>query len=156
MIKLDLYYVGYSNNKLIVKEKNKCFLNKKTLVFPPEAKVLNDISPPGRFTSLLVEPSEHSFMYSYSIPFHALIIKGKKKKRLNARFTYIDNSEFNGPNNKEVSYTYYSHLSMFQKLKNSLNFNKLWIQQPSNVMWIANMIILILACIATFIKLKCD
>jgi len=71
--------------------------------------------------------------------------------RLNVKIIYSE-STFEG---KEISHTYYSHLSFFNKITNSFYFNKLWVQQTQNIMWLVNMIILVLACIAAFIKITC-
>lgn len=85
--------------------------------------------------------NEYSFEYSYNIPFDKNIpINGKKEKKVNTKITY----EFS-ENELQVCYT---HFTCFQKFINSWNFRRSWIQQPSNIMWIINILVAILAVLA--------
>jgi hypothetical protein len=149
MIQTDLYRVGFAQNKLNIKKAETCVINRKTLIILPEAKKVGDYETNDPIIKYLTEETEHSFEYSYSVPF-SVISNDPKAKRLNVKIIYSE-STFDG---KEISYTYYSHLSFLNKIINSFHFNKLWLQQTQNIMWLVNMIILVLACIAAFMNIS--
>jgi hypothetical protein len=160
MIQTDLYRVGFAQNKLHVEKIETCIINRKTLIIFPYAKkvVVGSSTEEGSefetndpIMKYLTEETEHAFQYSYSVPF-SVSSKDKKSKRLNTKISYSESS-FNG---EEISHTYYSHLSVLNKIFNSFHFNNLWIQKSQNLMWLVNMIILVLACIAAFMKMSCS
>jgi hypothetical protein len=89
--------------------------------------------------------NEYSFDYLYNVPFDSKIsISKKKTRKLNVKITY----PITDANNisTQVCYTYFSYCN---KIINSLHFNKLWIQQPMNIMWIINILVIILLGLAT-------
>lgn len=91
--------------------------------------------------------NEYSFDYQYNVPFDCKIkISNNKLRKLNARITYqmIEKDQ----NWTQVSYTY---LNLYHRLINSFHFNKLWIQQPMNIMWITNILVIILLGLANLI-----
>lgn len=159
MIQTDLYRVGFAQNKIHVEKAETCIINRKTLIIFPYAKKVvigpttgesGESETNDPIMKYLTEETEHAFQYSYAVPF-SVSSKDKKSKRLNTKISYPE-STFDGV---EISYTYYSHLSFVNKITNSFHFNNLWIQKSQNVMWLVNMIILVLACIAAFMKMSC-
>lgn len=92
--------------------------------------------------------SEYEISYSYSIPFDIWIsIKGNKKRKLNTKISYEIRTL--NINTNQICYTY---LTSRQKFIISLRFNRLWIQNSTNIMWIINILIALLAIMATLSK----
>ncbi len=90
--------------------------------------------------------NEYSFKYSYNIPFDKEIPEsGKNKQKFNTRITYKGSR-----NNQTFDQICYTHLAFHHKIINSFNFNRLWIQQSSNIMWIINVLVALLAIFAAF------
>lgn len=91
---------------------------------------------------------EYTFDYSYQIPFDKKIsLHGGKMKKMNVKIIYPTNET-----KKDWEQICYTHLSCLNKLRNSFNFNKIWLLQPNNLMWIINMIIILLVSFITMFK----
>jgi len=89
--------------------------------------------------------NEYSFNYSYNIPFNKKIPgKGKKELELNTKITYKGSTGDN-----PFDQICYTHLTCRHKIINSFNFKRLWMQQPSSIMWIINILVALLAVLAT-------
>ena len=88
---------------------------------------------------------EYAFQYSYNIPFDKKVTVGRKKdKYLNTKITY--NGITGGRPWEQTCFTY---LNPYQRLINSKNFNRLWLQQANSIMWVINIIVAVIAIIAT-------
>jgi hypothetical protein len=92
--------------------------------------------------------NEYSFKYSFNIPIDLFAtINNKKERKLNTKIIY------NGfVNNKQFTQECYTFLSHYNKIFIRAKFNKLWIQQSSNIMWIINLLVALLAILATLCK----
>jgi len=127
-------------------------LRKKMLILNPQTK--HDFKNKGIQLSQDMGPlfySEHSFEYSYNLPFTLYLEEKRNKRKINTKISYLDfsNDTIQKYSGKELSLTFYAHLSQWQKVMNSFYFKRLWIQQSSNLMWIINILVALLACIAT-------
>ncbi len=141
-IKIDTYALNNSDNDLVFRKSNvmeNVLIYKKTIIF-----ILN-----GR----PVKISKNLFEYTYDLPFVEKIEIENKSKIINAKITYIDTGvEILKQGQGLRSIECYTHLSYLQKIKNSYYFNRLWIQQTSNIMWIINILVAILACLTALKK----
>lgn len=136
-INCDLYAVFNLDNKLKENKIHNAKIIRKNLFI---SQVQDGLNTDSEFYN------EFCFNYSYNIPFIKRIsIKNGKEKYINTMISY------NGSNNKDYNQICYTYLTPWQKLKNSFNFNRLWIQQSSNIMWIINILIALLAAIAAII-----
>lgn len=91
--------------------------------------------------------NEYSFKYSYNIPFDKKIPEsGKNKQKFNTRITYKWLRD-----NQAGDQVCFTHLAFHHKMINSFNFNRLWIQQPSNIKWVIVILLSLLAIFAKFI-----
>ncbi|RLD44809.1 MAG: hypothetical protein DRI89_02665 [Bacteroidetes bacterium] len=136
-IKCDLYTV-YNTNKGIEHHKlSKAKIIGKNIFI---SKLQEYLDPDNKD-----DFCEYSFDYSYTIPFDLTISSNKKKeKKLNTKITYENSS-----GNKSSAQVCYTYLTRYNKIINSWNFRKLWIQQSSNITWIINILVALLAIIAT-------
>ncbi len=136
-IHCDLYTITCSNGKITANKLHKAQIIKKSLIISGLIDGIN-ISDDDFY-------NEYSFDYSYNIPFDKQVpIKGKKDKDLNTKITYkvsIGDEPF-----EQICYTYFNR---YQRIRNSRNFKRRWIQQANSIMWIINIVIALLAVIST-------
>ena len=121
-------------------------ISAKSLRINPQSKEDNETRTIHIDDGRLLTYSEYIFSYSYNVPFTAYIDNDKKKGKINTEI------EYKHPETQFKS-EYYTRLNSIQKVKNSFIFNKLWIQQPNNIMWIVNILIAILVCIVAFLEI---
>ncbi|MEI6346716.1 MAG: hypothetical protein WCP69_02100 [Bacteroidota bacterium] len=95
--------------------------------------------------SIYINRNKHFLEYSFEIPFDALISIEGETKIINTKITY--SSLFD-------SYNLYTYLTFWQRLRLRYNFNNLWVQKSSNWMWIINVLVAMIAIIATLCKNK--
>jgi hypothetical protein len=133
----DLYTVTNSDGKILANKLYSAQIIGKSLII---GLIVKDHNTHGTFYN------EYLFEYSYNIPFNKKVtLKGKKEKQLNTKITYkglVNNSPF-----EQICYT---SLNGYQRIINSYNFRRLWIQQSNSIMWIINLLVAILAILATF------
>lgn len=87
----------------------------------------------------------YPFNYSFDIPIDDIVTlnQGRKKGKINTLLTcHKDN----------IPYCYYIHLTWWQKWIVKKYFDNLWLQQASNIMWIVNVLVAIMAIIATMLR----
>ncbi len=136
-IKCDLYSVSNSNGKIVYNKLHDAKIIGKNLFISQLQENLTS-SDESFF-------NEYSFNYSYNIPFNKKIPgKGKKEQKLNTKITYEGST-----GDKPFIQICYTHLTCRHKIINSLRFKRLWMQQPSSIMWIINILVAILAILAT-------
>jgi hypothetical protein len=145
MITADLFQVWFNQNKLQTKKVETCSINKCLLLIHPIAGKLGSEESADPIVQFLTEHSEHEFDYTYNVPMYPKL-KNDKKRILNVKITY-SKVHYQG---SSFTHSYFAHFSSFNKVMNSFYHKRLWIQQSQNIMWLTNIIILILACIAAF------
>lgn len=85
------------------------------------------------------------FRCKFDLPFDIEVkLKSGSNQLLNTEITYT-----NYIDDKHVDITVYAYLTWLQRLKVKCRRNQLWIQQASNIMWIVNVLVAILAILAS-------
>jgi hypothetical protein len=97
--------------------------------------------------SIYINKEKHFLEYSFEIPFDAKIIIEKNNKPIdkviNTKITYSKLYE---------SDNLYTYLTSLQRIRLSYNFKNLWFQKSSNLMWIINILVAIMAIGANLYK----
>lgn len=133
-IKCELYTVYNTNRGIEHHKLSKAKIIGKNLFI---SKLLDGLEPDNKD-----DFCEYSFDYSYTIPFDLKISNTEKK--MNTKIIY-KSSSFD-KTSTQICYTY---LNRWNKMKNSWSNRRLWIQQTSNITWIINILVALLAILAT-------
>lgn len=93
---------------------------------------------------LMIPEKEFLYDFTFNFPFkYQKFISGAKMGRVNVRFT-IDEGDYKR--------TFYCWLTYFQRLEISYYSKKLWFQNPTNIMWIINLLVALIASLAALHK----
>jgi len=136
---IALYTVSFQDGSIVAKKLSDGLIIGKNLF---TKNVLDDFEINDK--SLY---NQFPFDYHYNVPFDLNIeSKNKKLRKLNVTITYSIAI------NDKCFQTAFTSLNVYQKALNSLHFNRLWIQQPMNIMWLTNIIIIILLGLINLFK----
>lgn len=127
-----LYRVIRKNDKFKLEHFGTAILNRQTLIFFINGQV-------G------INEKEYLFNYSLDFPYKYLDFEfDNGSLKINCRLTYNDFDI-----NKEIKENnLYCYLSFAQRIKIKYFFKNLWFQNPSNIMWLINIIIALIASLS--------
>lgn len=128
-----LYRVIRKDDKFKLEHFGTTFLIRQTLIFFKDRH-------------LGINEKEHLFTYSLDFPYKYIDFEfDKRSLKINCRLTYND---FNI--HKEIKENnLYCYLSFVQRIKLKYYFNNLWFQNTSNIMWLINILIALIASLST-------
>lgn len=95
--------------------------------------------------------SKYPFTCKFDIPYEVEVeLYNGKKRNLNTEIIYTEYTD----GGDDLEHKAYAYLTWVQRINEKLKRKQLWIQQSSNIMWIVNVLVAILAILAAISTVK--